>query len=377
MTMPSRNYESQSSYRYGFNGKEKDLETTGTSTYDYGFRIYNPAIGKFLSVDPLSQSYPFYTPYQYAGNCPIAYIDVDGLEAMPAIVPVKLEVGEEFWSEDEWAAEVKIMEVATCTAPFIKKSQPVVAKQSNWQRFKSKFGTVISIGLDFVPLIGDAKGYIESAIGKDLLTGEKLSPLERGLSAAPFVGSKAKALLKLSKLLKGKKAAKHADEVIEQIVKKSDEVVQQTVKHSDDLLNASKAWSGALSKKLGNAGEEYVQKIYGGTWEVFENTTLGGRRWDVVSGSVAVESKVGYTGLTKRVFDELNKDFELLLKGGGKSEVSQVLWHFTTSGRSGKGGISNPLRKRIEFLNSELEKAGVNGRFKIVDDTKTTINVTQ
>ena len=47
---------------------------------DYGFRIYNPAIGKFLSVDPLTSSYPWYTPYQFAGNSPIRAIDLDGLE---------------------------------------------------------------------------------------------------------------------------------------------------------------------------------------------------------------------------------------------------------------------------------------------------------
>jgi len=67
-------------YRYGFNGKEQDKETTNTTTYDYGFRIYNPALGRFLSVDPLSNQYPFYTPYQFAGNTPIMAIDLDGLE---------------------------------------------------------------------------------------------------------------------------------------------------------------------------------------------------------------------------------------------------------------------------------------------------------
>jgi hypothetical protein len=50
------------------------------SLYDYGFRIYNPGIGKFLSVDPLTKSYPWYTPYQFAGNKPIWAVDLDGLE---------------------------------------------------------------------------------------------------------------------------------------------------------------------------------------------------------------------------------------------------------------------------------------------------------
>ena len=71
-------------YRYGFNGKEIDKGDEGMggggSTYDYGFRIYNPSIGKFLSVDPLTASYPWYTPYQFAGNMPIWAIDLDGLE---------------------------------------------------------------------------------------------------------------------------------------------------------------------------------------------------------------------------------------------------------------------------------------------------------
>lgn len=53
----------------------------GLTTYDYGFRIYNPTIAKFLSVDPLTASYPWYTPYQFAGNMPIWAIDLDGIEA--------------------------------------------------------------------------------------------------------------------------------------------------------------------------------------------------------------------------------------------------------------------------------------------------------
>jgi RHS repeat-associated protein len=71
-------------YRYGFNGKEDDSEGMGggSSTYDYGFRIYNAQLGKFLSVDPLTASYPWYTPYQFAGNKPIIAVDLDGLEEL-------------------------------------------------------------------------------------------------------------------------------------------------------------------------------------------------------------------------------------------------------------------------------------------------------
>ncbi len=45
-------------------------------------RIYNASIGKFLSVDPLTSQYPWYTPYQFAGNKPINAIDLDGAEEL-------------------------------------------------------------------------------------------------------------------------------------------------------------------------------------------------------------------------------------------------------------------------------------------------------
>ena len=43
-------------------------------------RIYDPRLGRFLSVDPIGKKFPFYTPYQFAGNKPIIAIDLDGLE---------------------------------------------------------------------------------------------------------------------------------------------------------------------------------------------------------------------------------------------------------------------------------------------------------
>ena len=58
-----------------------DDVTESPVQYDYGFRIYDSCIAKFLSVDPLTKSYSILTPYQFASNRPIDGIDVDGLEA--------------------------------------------------------------------------------------------------------------------------------------------------------------------------------------------------------------------------------------------------------------------------------------------------------
>ena len=68
-------------YRYHFNNKETDNEVIGEGNQvDYGFRVYDPRIARFLSIDPLANRYPWYTPYQFAGDNSIRYIDIDGLE---------------------------------------------------------------------------------------------------------------------------------------------------------------------------------------------------------------------------------------------------------------------------------------------------------
>jgi RHS repeat-associated protein len=64
-------------YRFGFNGKETDNET---QTQDYGMRIYDYRLGRFLSVDPLAASFAWNSPYCFAENSPIWGIDLDGGE---------------------------------------------------------------------------------------------------------------------------------------------------------------------------------------------------------------------------------------------------------------------------------------------------------
>jgi len=79
--MPGRSFVSSTGYRYGFNGQEKDDEIKGSgNSLDFGERIYDPRLGRFLSVDKLTGSYPWWSPYAFAGNTPIQAIDLDGLE---------------------------------------------------------------------------------------------------------------------------------------------------------------------------------------------------------------------------------------------------------------------------------------------------------
>ncbi len=78
-SMPNRKLNTEN-YQFGFNGQETDTEWNGGQSVNFLFRVLDPRIGRFLSVDPLAPSYPWYTPYQFAGNTPIWAIDVEGAE---------------------------------------------------------------------------------------------------------------------------------------------------------------------------------------------------------------------------------------------------------------------------------------------------------
>ena len=87
MQMPGRKYaQANAKYRYGFNGKENDNDVKGDGNQqDYGMRIYDPRLGRFLSIDPIMKKYPMLTPYQFASNRSIDGIDQDGLEYIKPI----------------------------------------------------------------------------------------------------------------------------------------------------------------------------------------------------------------------------------------------------------------------------------------------------
>jgi len=81
MTMNGLNYLSGSkSYeknKYLYNGKELNDEF-GLDWYSYGSREYDAQLGRFHVIDNYSEKYYSMTPYQYGGNNPVLFIDVNG-----------------------------------------------------------------------------------------------------------------------------------------------------------------------------------------------------------------------------------------------------------------------------------------------------------
>ena len=63
--------------KFKFNGKELEDEL-GKDTYAYGWRDYDPVIGRFNKIDRFAEKYYNLSTYSYAGNNPIYFIDVQG-----------------------------------------------------------------------------------------------------------------------------------------------------------------------------------------------------------------------------------------------------------------------------------------------------------
>ncbi|MCD2257593.1 DUF6443 domain-containing protein [Psychroserpens luteolus] len=63
--------------KYKYNGKELE-EELGKDTYSYGWRDYDPALGRFNKIDRFAEKYQNLSSYAYAANNPIRYIDIKG-----------------------------------------------------------------------------------------------------------------------------------------------------------------------------------------------------------------------------------------------------------------------------------------------------------
>ncbi len=85
MQLPGRNGSSDN-YRYGFQGQEMDDEVKGNgNSINYTYRMHDPRLGRFLSLDPLAPDYPHNSPYAFSENRVIDAVELEGKEAIIVI----------------------------------------------------------------------------------------------------------------------------------------------------------------------------------------------------------------------------------------------------------------------------------------------------
>lgn len=86
MLMPARTFVTVGQdHRYGFNGQELDNELMGTgNAIAFKYRVHDPRVGRFFSVDPIDYEFPWNSPYSFAENKVIMNIELEGAETFNA-----------------------------------------------------------------------------------------------------------------------------------------------------------------------------------------------------------------------------------------------------------------------------------------------------
>ena len=114
--------------KWRYNGKEID-EDLGLNWYHYGFRVYDPAIGRFPSIDPISDQFPHVSTHNYAENEPVGSIDLHGLQ--------RVKVNGKVFNNDFRGSPVKLTQIRVGLA-----NAPQSFKVGNLDRFSNNTSSV-------------------------------------------------------------------------------------------------------------------------------------------------------------------------------------------------------------------------------------------
>lgn len=165
MQMPGRN-SNIANYRFGFQGVESDPEVKNNgNSSDFGARIYDPRIGRFLSRDPYACLLPTINPYNYAGNSPILFIDKSGEYRLPANM-----------SEKDYPNLVKVLKaydiLVTNKTDAEILADPIVQSMIKWGHFDetdpelvNKIREIFTYGSGPIVDIKKPRGTMKGAMG--------------------------------------------------------------------------------------------------------------------------------------------------------------------------------------------------------------------
>ena len=200
MQMPGR--KSSSDYRYGFQGQEKDDELKGEgNSLAFKYRIHDPRLGRFLSVDPLSSEYPWNSTYAFAENKVVQFAELEGLEVgylqpdgtyvLPnefgtngyqgSISPMEQQAVIEIQGENlaKQKADADRIKAIQQSQTFIKQANPISKEKANRLKNQARVDKFVQTGQQLYP-------FSFGSPGTSLGTGFT-SNFYSGIEAAPGV----------------------------------------------------------------------------------------------------------------------------------------------------------------------------------------------
>jgi hypothetical protein len=278
---------------------------------DYGMRIYDPRVGRFLSLDPIESDYPGLTPYQFAANTPIQAKDLDGLET---------------WLQQQANASRRQAEIQIFSSNQYRGQTLSTYNPSNrsftqkWRDSKNVFASAtydmanglytapqqLTSGIRNADMVYDLGGRAHHAHGMQ----------DQNLRTKEFADF-------ATVVVPGGGAEVKGDELFNELANKAlNELEEETTQQ------ATKRAIGGTGK----IGENYLKRLGGVSQRPFE-TSLGWRFVDQLVGTTAYESKVGYTTLTTNIQKQIAKDAELISTGA----VKKVVWTFFESKQTADG----------------------------------------
>ncbi|WP_281989897.1 DUF6443 domain-containing protein [Aquimarina aggregata] len=180
-----------------FQGQEH-TEDLGLNIHEWNYRVSDPTIGRFWQIDPLAEKYHWMTTYQFSSNQPIHAPELEGLES-----------SYDLNSRD----------------PNLQNLTP-----SERTAYKKGLRNGTATGTDFIPLVGDVKGVIETFTGSDLISGQQLSLGARllgliGLSELRTIGKIGDTFRGLKVLGESSSLAGFEKTVTDVVIKNGDQII--------------------------------------------------------------------------------------------------------------------------------------------------------